>query len=284
MSCYGGAATTAAGGEGSTGTTELATTDPGVVTGAPTTGAPTTGATTLDPTTTGAATTGTDATGADTTGTDTTGTATTGPVDQGECTGYKLVLNKPGAVLWVNKDVSMFESSFLQPGEGFYCVRVEFDLQTLDNLDQLAAADPEGCPEQIGLASVFGTTISGEVLATAFFHAMDRQGGACTPTPARMEVGNYLDYVQSDPGPWAPGQIWHVILEAKPFLTRIAVYSEGKQLGPIVAANLYPASVAETRDPVVRLGLPMPVEDRFYPWYGATYANLQVWADVAPPP
>jgi hypothetical protein len=34
---------------------------------------------------------------------------------------------------------------------------------------------------------------------------------------------------------------------------------------------------------MVRLGQVMVVEGKYYPWFGATYANLTVWADVAPP-
>jgi hypothetical protein len=208
---------------------------------------------------------------------------TDGPVDNGPCN-YVLVLDKPGAALWVTTDVSSFETPFLQPGQGFNCVRVEFDLQTLDNLDALAAMDPEGCPELLGLASVFGTQISGNVVATAFFHGMDRARGTCTPGKNRLEVGNYLAYLAGTEGPWSPGQVWHVILESKPFLTRISLYTAGQQLGPTLEVDLSPTNVEDTRDPVVRLSIPAPVEDRFYPWYGATYANLQVWADVVPPP
>lgn len=269
MACHGGGAagdgaetgaaatTTAASATGATTTAEPATGGSGTTTTATTTGAPWD---TLDPTGTG------------------------GPVDNGPCPNSKLVLDHPGAVLWVTKDVSVWESTFLQPNEGFNCLRVEFDLQTLDNLADIAATDPDGCPERLGLASVFGTQIAGEVLATAFFRGMDDLRGTCTPGAGRLEVGNHLAYVEGIEGPWSPGQVWHVILEARPWLTRITLFSEGQQLGPAVAADLSPLSVEETRDPVVRLGLPAPVEDRFYPWYGATYANLQVWADVAPPP
>lgn len=255
-----------------------------------------TAATTSGPATdtTAAATTTGDATG--TTGTTTDPEPTTltpwpttsatsgtdGPVDAGPCPGYALVLDRPGPVLWATTDGSVFESPFLQPGQGFTCVRVEFDLQTLANLDDIIAMDPEGCPEYFGIASVFGTQPAGKVLATVFYHPMDRARGECLPGASRLEVGNHLAYTADTVGPWSPGQVWHVILEARPWLTRVTVFSGGKQIGPMVTAALDPLDVAVTRDPVVRLGLPGPVEDRFYPWYGATWANLQVWAEVAP--
>jgi hypothetical protein len=241
-----------------TGTT---TGEPPGATGTTTDDGPTTGLPWPDPT----ATSGTD-----------------GPVDAGPCPNYALVLDRPGPILWATTDGSVWESAFLQPGQGFGCVRVEFDLQTLDNLDEIVAMDPEGCPEYFGIASVFGTQPAGKVLATAFYHPMDRVRGACTLGASRFEVGNHLAYTADTAGPWAPGQVWHVILEAKPWLTRLTVFSGGQQVGPTIAAALDPLDVAVTRDPLIRLGLPGPVEDRFYPWYGATWANLQVWADVVP--
>lgn len=265
--------------------------DDGATLGAATTTTTTGSAATTDDPGTGA-TTGLDSstgptTGPTTTGfpwptTDPTGAGTDGPVDGGPCPNYALVLDRPGPVLWSTTDGSIFESPFLQPGQGFNCVRIEFDLQTLDNLDEIAAMDPEGCPEFFGIASVFGTQPAGKVLATAFYHPMDRVRGDCTRGDSRFEVGNHLEYTADTIGPWSPGQVWHIILEAKPYLTRIVIYSGGQQIGPTIAAGLETVDVAYTRDPVVRLGLPSPVEDRFYPWYGTTYANLQVWADVAP--
>ena len=270
------------------------TTSAPVTTGTGTTSASssTTTSATTTPTTTGSTTTTTTTTS--TSGTTTssplttspgeTGTGTDGPVDGGPCPGYALVLDHPGPVLWVTTDTSVYEAPFLPEGHGFTCVRVEFDLQTLDNLAEIAADDPEGCPEFFGLASVFGTQISGDVVATAFYRGMDRLRGVCTPGASRLEVGNYLDYNAGTEGPWSPGQVWHIILEARPSLTRITIFNKGQQLGPIIAASLDPIDLAGTLDPVVRLGLVNPVEDRFYPWYGATYANLQVWAEVVPPP
>ncbi|MCY0987829.1 hypothetical protein OV203_11890 [Nannocystis sp. ILAH1] len=258
--------------DGSTTAGEPATTDAATATGTTTDEPPgTTGTTTDVGPTTGlpwpdpTATSGTD-----------------GPVDNGPCPNYALVLDRPGPILWATTDGSVWESAFLQPGQGFNCVRVEFDLQTLDNLDEIVAMDPEGCPEYFGIASVFGTQPAGKVLATAFYHPMDRVRGECMLGASRLEVGNHLAYTADTAGPWAPGQVWHVILEAKPWLTRVTVFSGGQQVGPTIAAALDPLDVAVTRDPLIRLGLPGPVEDRFYPWYGATWANLQVWADVVP--
>ncbi|MCY1008284.1 hypothetical protein OV079_22520 [Nannocystis pusilla] len=139
--------------DAATGTT---TDEPPGTTGSGTDTGPTTGLPWPDPT----ATSGTD-----------------GPVDAGPCPNYALVLDRPGPILWATTDGSVWESAFLQPGQGFGCVRVEFDLQTLDNLDEIVAMDPEGCPEYFGIASVFGTQPAGKVLATAFYHPMDRVRG-----------------------------------------------------------------------------------------------------------
>lgn len=206
---------------------------------------------------------------------------TMAPHEEGECT-YAKVFEQVGAVLWVTEATSVWEVMPLMAGEGFYCMKVEFDLQTLDNVDTLAESEP-GCPEYLGLASVFGTQATGEVMATAFYRGRDKDGEMCTAGASRIEVGNYLEYAADTVGPWAPGEAWHVTIEAKPWVTRIALTRGGAPLGPTIEANLWPASVADTRDPMVRLGQVMVVEGKYYPWFGATYANLTVWADVAPP-
>lgn len=212
----------------------------------------------------------------------TSGTTGAPPPMEGECD-YQVVFAQAGPVLWVTDETPVWEVAPLQAGEGFYCMKVEFDVQTLDNLGALAMKEEGSCPEYLGLASVFGTQATGEVMATAFYRGWDREGDACVAGASRLEVGNYLDYQADTPGPWTPGQAWHVTIEAKPWVTRIAVTMDGAPLGPTVEANLWPASVADTREPRVRLGQQMIVEGRYFPWYGATYANVAVWADVAPP-
>lgn len=258
------------------------TTSGGATTG--TTGATTSAGTTSAGTST---TSGTSSTGPSTsdasTSTGAASTTSTTGMEEGECE-YVQVVDTPGPVLWVSDGASSLEVTPLAPGEGFYCVRVEFDLQTLDNLADLMALDPELCPEYLAIASVFGTTARGEDLATSFLRVMDRDGDLCVAGATRLEVGNYLNYTADAAGPWPLGQAWHVVLEAKPWVTRISFAQGDEVVGPVIEASLYPANVADTRDPIIRLGLPKIVAGKFFPWYGATYANLQVWADVAPPP
>lgn len=68
----------------------------------------------------------------------------------------------------------------------------------------------------------------------------------------------------------------------RPFTSRVTLTRDGEQVGPRVEASLFPANVEDTRDPVVRLGQSRITAGRFFPWYGATYENLQVHADIAP--
>ncbi|MCA9713317.1 MAG: hypothetical protein KC468_01330 [Myxococcales bacterium] len=242
-------------------------------------GATTTGSTNGAPTesTTGS-TTGDDGSG---TGDDWATGGSTGGHEEGECD-YALVHAQPGAALWVSDEQPVLELSPLAPGEGFYCMRVEFDMQTLDNLEALVDAHG-GCPELLSIASIFGTTATGDVLATAFFHHRAWEGETCAAVEPQAEAGNYLEYTAGVAGPWPPGQVWHVTLEAKPWLTRLELSQGDARVGPSIEAGLYPANVEDTRDPVVRLGQPMIVSEKFFPWFGATYANVEVWADVAPP-
>lgn len=191
---------------------------------------------------------------------------------------YALVHEQPGPVLSVEPDVSELEVSPLQPGEGFYCMRVEFDMQTLDNLEQLAA-EHDACPEHTAIAAVYGGGTEGEFIGSAFFGHYDAQG--CVRGDDTLEVGNFLAYTPDTAGPWPPGERWHVVLEMRPFASRISLLRDGEQVGPRIEASLFPATVEDTRDPVVRLGQSRITAGRFFPWYGATYENLQVWADVA---
>ncbi|MCA9695178.1 MAG: hypothetical protein KC636_36700 [Myxococcales bacterium] len=203
--------------------------------------------------------------------------------EEAECD-YELVYLDLDAALWITPAHAHRDVRPLEPGEGFFCMRVEFDLQTLDNLDAIAA-EHDACPAYLGLASIFGSAATGDVMATAFLRHRDELEDGCAAGEPRAEVGNYLNYTEEVPGPWPPGQAWHVTLEAKPWVTRLtlAKYEGGGSVGPAIEADLYPANVADTRDPVVRLGQPMIVEGRYFPWFGATYANLEVWADVAAP-
>jgi hypothetical protein len=194
---------------------------------------------------------------------------------------YVLVHEQPGIVLEPVPDASELDVMPLAPGEGFYCMKVEFDLQTVDNLEALAA-EHDGCPEYAAIASVHGSAATGEFIGSAFFHYYDEAD--CTRGPDTLEVGNFVSYTADTVGPWPPGERWHVVLEMRPWVSRVSLARDGVQIGTRVGAHLFSATVADTRDPVVRLGQARITSGRFFPWYGTTYENLQVHADVAPPP
>jgi hypothetical protein len=193
---------------------------------------------------------------------------------------YALVHEQPGVVLAVEPDASELEVQPLQAGEGFYCMRVEFDMQTLDNLEQLAA-EHDACPQQTAIAAVYGSAPQGEFIGSAFFGHYD---DTCARGQDTLEVGNFLHFTPDTAGPWPPGERWHVVLEMRPFASRVSLSRDGEQVGPRVEASLFPASIDDTRDPVVRLGQSRITAGRFFPWYGATYENLVIHADVAPAP
>lgn len=246
-------------------------------------------------------------TGADTAG-DETGTAETGGEDDtgedGDTAGdegeppeqypeedcdYVLIHEQAGPVHTVSAFEPTLDVMPVAEGEGFYCLRVEFDITVPDALDDLLAVH-EGCPEYLALASVFGTQATGDYLATSFFHGYalvepeDEQADPeCEQATPHVEVGNYVDYSVGTEAPWLPGQSWHVVLEAKPWLTRMDVDGEAGSTHR-VEASLFPANLADTRDPVVRLGQAQVTGDMFYPWFGAQYANLRIEAVVAPAP
>jgi len=195
---------------------------------------------------------------------------------------YNLVHEQSGLLLTVAPDTPSLAIQPLAAGASFTCMRIEFDLQTLANLDELAD-EFETCPEYQAIASIFGSGPKGDVLATAFFHHSDAEQASCTPGEARAEVGNYLDYTADVAGPWPPGGLWHITLEARPFVTRMSIAEDGVMAGPRLEASLQGAGLDDSLNPVVRLGQPGVVAGKFFPWYGATYSNLSVWAEVVGP-
>ena len=197
------------------------------------------------------------------------------------CT-WTQVYDAPGPVFEVREEESAFFVEPLAEGEGFYCFRVEVDVVLPDNLEDLPREDDD-CPTHLALAGFYGSAPGGEYMATSFFRSHDQIEGECVPGEPRVEVGNYLDYTESASRPWQPGERYHAVLEARPWVTRLTLTEmDGTPVGPPVHAALWNATVEDTRDPVVRLGQNKITGGLFFPWFGLRYENLSVFAAVAP--
>lgn len=265
----------------------------GAATGPGTTGAPDTGgeATDTGDGVTGGATTSTSTgdspattTSASTSAsTSSTGVASTGAIDETGTTGgggceYELVVDMPGDLLTMTYENSSLTVQPLQPGQSFYCMRIEFDMQTADTLAQTLMDFP-GCPIFTAIAGLRGGDKKlGKLMAGALFKYYKV---GCTPGPDRIEMDTFVEGVVT-PGPWPIGQLYHFEITVEPFTSTVRAFQGGVQVGPDVQASIAGATVDNARDPVLELGMKQPAGDAYFPNYGGTYSNLKVWASVAP--
>ena len=195
---------------------------------------------------------------------------------------YTRVVEQEGIVLEVQDGASSWSVEPLQPGEGFYCAVLRFTLTTPDNLAEIAQ-EHDGCPLYIPIATFGGTAEDTQMLARAVFHPFDE---GCQPGPDRLEMYNYMASATDIQGPWPAGETWRVEVRVEPFFSRVTLRQSGQQVGDYVEATLnigneY-ASVEDTRDPRFTIGLPQIEEGTHFPWYGATYSDLDIWLNVAP--
>ena len=158
---------------------------------------------------------------------------------------------------------------------------LRFTLSTPDNLADLADSY-DGCPLYLPIASFGGTTGSGELLAEAQVHPFDE---GCVPGPDRLEMHNFMASTTAIQGPWPAGETWRVEVRVEPFFSRVTLSQAGEQVGDHVEATLnigneY-AGVHNTRDPRFSIGLPQIEDGTHFPWYGATYSDLDIWLNLA---
>jgi hypothetical protein len=205
------------------------------------------------------------------------------PVINKDCP-YTRVFEQDGPVLDVVDGSSSWSVEPLEPGEGFYCAVLRFTLTTPDNLEELVE-DYTGCPEYLPIASFGGTAEYGQLLADAVFHPYD---AGCSRGPDRLEMTNYMAAATGIQGPWPPGESWRVEVRVEPFFSRVTLRQAGQPVGDYAEATLtigedY-ASETDTRDPRFTIGFPAIEDDNRFPWYGATYSDLDIWLNVAAAP
>lgn len=232
--------------------------------------------TTADSSTTAAASTGEpDPTAATTTAAETTTADTTTGVP--DTCAYELVYEQLGEVLTVTYDNSLFSIKPLPDGKSFYCMRIEYDMQTFDSFEQILM-DFEGCPIYTGISGLRGTPKqTGKALANVLFK--DYKVG-CEPGPDRLEIDTFVDSGLKQ-GPWPMGGFYHFEITVEPFVSRVRILQNGEQLGETVEASIAGATLDNARNPVLELGMAGPADGAYFPDYGGVYSNLQVWAEVA---
>gem|GEM_PF-6145073 len=200
---------------------------------------------------------------------------------------YEQIGEQAGPILDVRDNgsprASFWSINPLNPGEGFNCLKAEFDLQTPNNIDQIMQAyEGISCPIYFGIAAMNSKPNLRKLLSGGLFHYLQE---GCSRGRDRLEMNNSWADNSGTGGPWAPGNTWKVLLEATSKKSSIALFQNGSQAGPTISANTSSGSgqmtVAETRDASFSIGQ-KGIGEVYFPWYGAKYSNLKIWADVIP--
>jgi hypothetical protein len=199
---------------------------------------------------------------------------------------YATVFEQMGTVLEVGSDQSQvyyWMNNPLPDGGGFYCMKVEFDMQTEDTLVGVGSPD-SGCPIYTLISGIRGMGPAGTLpshatlMAGAQFKFLDLN---CDPGTHRIELDTAWDSVTTA-GPWNLGGLYHFAIEVKPFTSTVTVSQGGVVVGSAVTASITGASVPDTVNPRVDLGDPTPGKGSNWPNYGSSYSNVVISADVAP--
>jgi hypothetical protein len=205
-----------------------------------------------------------------------TGESSDGPGDLGCDT---PVFEQDGVVKIVTHDDSYWNVSPLPTGASFRCLRLTFEIQTVDSQQEILDMY-EGCPIFLGIAAVDGQGPEGRPMASMLFKPW-RVG--CTPGPDRVELDTFADALVEE-GPWPLGELYEVSIEVNldTETSTVILAQDGVQVGPSVTAALTGITDETARDPRVGLGMEHPAGDAYFPDYGATYSNVRITADVIP--
>lgn len=197
-----------------------------------------------------------------------------------EC-GYHRVFFHEGTALEVEDGSSSLVIEPLESGDAFACAVLRLEMQTPDNLQELVDGY-EGCPVYLAIAEVEGTSGEAQEVGHGEFNPYDLEG--CVRGADRLQTHNYMAESGFVEGPWPPGEDWVVELRIEPYISRVTLFQDGEQVGPIVEAPFsddhQSLTLSDTRDPRFTLGAATRHLDRHFPWYGATYANVEIWAHV----
>jgi hypothetical protein len=201
------------------------------------------------------------------------GTAGTS-ADGGSGCQYEKVFEQLGPVLEVKEGASLWDVTPL-PGQGYFCARFEFDMQTADSLASIKAAG--GCPI---FTAIGGFGAQGKWMAAGLFKVYKAQA-TCPIGPTRLELDAFAG-ADVQPAPYVLGEAYRVTIEVVPFTASIRLAQNGQQVGPTVTASVAGATVADTVDPRFSLGQEKATQNAYYPNYGAIYSNVVIWAHTAP--
>jgi hypothetical protein len=203
---------------------------------------------------------------------------------EGECC-YELVHESPGLFHTVTEADPQHVVRPLEAGEGFFCMRVEYTMQTVDNLVETDAAY-EGCPIFSHIGGIAGGGAEGRVVGGAFFRMLRLGCSVRRPVAVQLDVWAPAGEERSTTltGPWLPGETYRIVQEVVPFTSAIELYQDGALVGPRIETDISGTTVNMTRDTEVAFGLDAVYDGAYFPYFDAVYSDLEIWADVAAAP
>ena len=199
---------------------------------------------------------------------------------------YELVHESPGVFHTVTEADPQHVVRPLEAGQGFFCMRVEYTMQTVDNLVETDAAY-DGCPIFSHIAGIEGSGAEGRVVGGAFFRMLRLGCDVRRPVAVQLDVWSPPGEPHRSTtltGPWLPGETYRIVHEVVPFTSSIELHQDGAIVGPRIETDISGTTVDMTRDTEVIFGLDMVYDGAYFPYFDAVYSDLEIWADVAPAP
>lgn len=201
------------------------------------------------------------------------------PIDEeasGACA-YELIHEHAGLLFEVTEPESRLVVTPGTSATGFRCIRVELDIEAPGNIDEIAAMGL-GCPIFLHIAGI--SIPDGDrrrAVAAAWFRF---RAVGCTPrSGAELEVAVNA---ASDGfrGSVGPGRTYHVVLEVDLLETARLAFSEGGEpVGPELTLPIEGITRDRTSDFTIAFGLDGIGDGAYFPYFGARYSDLRVYAD-----
>lgn len=195
---------------------------------------------------------------------------------------YETLVEMPGVFHTVTEAMPALILRPFAAGEGFRCLRMEFSLQTADNIDRLIS-DFEGCPVFIQIAEVAHDTRPGwEVVYQVADFRFRRTD--CTPrVPRSVQLVSTLAPEGAGPvtvnGPWEPGQRYDIIMAVERDTFWMELRQDGGLVVPRIEGAVADFQPVDTTNPRIFFGRPQIFTNAFYPYYDAQYVDLVIQAD-----
>ena len=190
---------------------------------------------------------------------------------------YNLIHENDGLFYEVTESDSQLIITPDASADGFRCIRMELDVEAPDNIDEIVAMDL-GCPIFLHIAGISipdGTRR--RAIAASWFRF--RAVGCTVRAGADLEVAVNANSTGFR-GSVTPGRTYHVVMEVIELYTaRLVFFAGDEQVGPELTLAIEGITRDRTNDFNFTFGIDGIGDGAYFPYFGARYSNLQVFAD-----